>query len=267
MKQLKSTHQDLRLTFSNVQAKHICEIFQSVPEYISSVDLCQDMNELDFDVMGVHQNGSIIGYVNKIDLETGDCSDHMKQFKVSELISESTPIIDCISLFKNNQRLFVLERNQVTGIITRGDLQKTPIRMHLFGYISLVEMQLQRIIEKEYPSDLWKKYLRSNRIHKAETLLAQRRKRNESLGLLDCLQFCDKRVIMSNIDRLHELMIENDLEDYTDYLRKIEDIRNNIAHSQDIIDGTTWDSFFFVVEKMDTILSLVESFSSNGNVK
>jgi len=225
------------------------------------------MNKLEFDVMGVHENSSIIGYVNSMDLETGVCIDHMKQFNVSELISESTPIIDCISLFKDNQRLFVLEKNQVTGIITRGDLQKTPIRMHLFGYISLVEMQLQRIIEKEYPHDLWKEYLKSNRIQKAEVLLAKRKIRNESLGLLDCLQFCDKRVIISNIGRLHELMTENDLDSYPDYLRKIEDIRNNIAHSQDIIDGTTWDSFFDIVEKMETILGLLESFGSHGSVK
>jgi len=227
---------------------------------MDSQEACQRMELLDFDVMGINEKGSIIGYVNKVDLKSGTCSDHIKQFKVTELISESTPIIDFISLFKERKRLFVLDKNQVKGIITRGDLQKTSLRMLLFGYISLLEMQMQRIIQNMYPNDTWKTCLKTNRIKKAEELLMKRKKRNEDIGLLDCTQICDKSTILSKIDNIKILLNENHIVNYSNYLSKIKSIRDNIAHSQDLIEGTNWDSFFDVIEKLEMIINICEKF-------
>jgi hypothetical protein len=187
MKHLKSTYQDIRETFSKIQAKHVAENFQSVTPNTASNKVYEDMKNLDFDVMGVKEQDSIIGYIRKNDLRDGVCSDHLKKFEISDLISDSTSIIDFISMLKDRKRFFVLEKNKVTGIITRGDLQKTPIRMHLFGYISLLEMQLQRVIKYKFPEERWFKYLKPKRIEKAKKLLALRKERNEDIGLLECL--------------------------------------------------------------------------------
>jgi hypothetical protein len=57
-------------------------------------------------------------------------------------------------------------------------------------------------------------------------------------------------------------MKSNNLKKYSDYIRRIEDIRNNIAHSQDLLNGTNWDSFFEVMEKLETIVTVLESIET-----
>lgn len=97
------------------------------------------------------------------------------------MIAESTPLLDVLPILRDNQRIFVLERNQVTGIVTRGDLQKAPIRMLLFGLISLFEMNLQKIIRIYYPYESWENLLSKKRIENVKDLLVERKKRNEAI--------------------------------------------------------------------------------------
>ena len=48
------------------------------------------------------------------------------------------------------------------------------------------------MIERFCLDDSWKQFLSDSRIHKAEQLLQERNRRNQSLTLLDCLQLSDK---------------------------------------------------------------------------
>ena len=260
MKQLKSNLTDLRKIFENIRARHICEIFQSHPLDTDSKIVKEDIEKKDFDVMGLSKNGIICGYVNRCDLINGSCKDYKNEFNVSDLTSDSTPIIDCISLLKEKKRIFVLQKNMVNGIITRGDLQKAPVRMLLFGLITLLEMQMQRIINNEFPNDTWKKHLKQNRIDKAENILKLRKQRNEDIGLLDCLQFCDKSNLITKIDKIDKRFNIENVKDYKKILSKIEKLRDKIAHSQDIVLGTTWSDIITSIEDLQNILSILESF-------
>ena len=109
--------------------------------------------------------------------------------------------------------------------------------MWLFGLISLIEMQLLRIIRDYYPDDSWKHKISENgRLKKAEDLFEKRRQRNEAIDLADCLQFCDKRDIVLKSDELCRLL-GFDSTATCEQLKSLEDLRNELAHSQDIITG------------------------------
>ena len=109
--------------------------------------------------------------------------------------------------------------------------------MWLFGLISLIEMQLLRIIRDYYPDDWWKHKISENgRLKKAEELFEKRRQRNEAIDLADCLQFCDKRDIVLKSDELCRLLGFDSTATY-EQLKSLEDLRNELAHSQDIITG------------------------------
>lgn len=127
---------------------------------------------------------------------------------------------------------------QVGGIVTKGDLQKIPVRMWLFGLISLIEMQLLRIIRDYYPDDSWKQkpLISPDRLNKAEDQLKDRRRRNEAIDLADCLQFCDKRDIVLKSDDLCRLIGSDSTATY-ELLKSLENLRNELVHSQDIIAG------------------------------
>ena len=89
-------------------------------------------------------------------------------------------------------RLFVRVLGAVGRIITRSDLQKPPVRMWLFGMITLVEMRMSRLIEQLSTDESWREFLSAGRLQKAEAMLEERRRRSQNLQLIDCLQFSDK---------------------------------------------------------------------------
>ena len=80
--------------------------------------------------------------------------------------------------------------------MTRGDLQKAPVRLWLFGLVSLLEMQMLRVVRERYPADSWVPLLTDERCVGARRVFAERRRRNEANDLSDCLQLGDKATIL-----------------------------------------------------------------------
>ena len=64
----------------------------------------------------------------------------------------------------DSPRLFVRVLGAVGGIITMSDLQKPPVRMWLFGMITLMEMRMTRLIELQCQGGTWKQYLSKTRL-------------------------------------------------------------------------------------------------------
>jgi hypothetical protein len=46
----------------------------------------------DYDVIGIVENGTVIGYVLKDDLGEGTCKEYFRSFSPTELLSDSTPL-------------------------------------------------------------------------------------------------------------------------------------------------------------------------------
>lgn len=169
------------------------------------------------------------------------------------------------SLIRDRPRVFVLSQDQVSGIVTRGDLQKAPVRMWLFGLISLFEMQLLRLIRLHYPNEAWKSLLTQSRLDGAQKILDGRAKRNEAIDLSDCLQFCDKKTVILKSEAIRGVLgIENrkELEDMLDEAQKL---RNNLAHAQDIITGF-WPEIVELAEKIEICLERCENVEGNNAV-
>ncbi len=260
MKQLKSNSQDLRKLFEqSTTTRHIAEKLQSCKADDDGIAVRKRMQQLDFDVLGIEDKGSVYGYVEQSKLQTGVCRDYQKTFHPSEIIAESTPIIWVLPILRNQPRVFVLERNQVVGIVTRGDLQKAPVRMLLFGLVTLLEMHLLRLIRVHYPDDSWTRYLSDQRLEKATTLLSYREARKEAIDLADCLQFCDKSVLILISDEIRERLgfISHDAGEQ--FLKEAEKLRDKLAHGQDIVIGSSWQDIIELTEKIEELLKRIET--------
>ena len=237
----------------------------SIAEHLDTCLLHDDANQIqnmmvmkDYDVLGVEENGIVIGYVVRDELRKGTCKEYYRGFSPTELVSESTSLLQTLFIFKEIKRIFILEGNRITKVVTLADLQKPPIRMLLFGLISLLEMHLYRIINDYFPNGAWKKHLNPNRINFAEDLYSLRKSKNEAIQLSDCLQICDKRDIILNEDKLRErLGIENKTKG-KQFFKKLEELRNNLAHSQDIQTENSWNEMFSLIEQTESILEECE---------
>lgn len=254
-----SSYKNLRSLYEkNITVYSISETMDTCHLHDDAEMIKNIMVSKDYDVMGVEDNGIVIGYVVRNELKEGICQQYYRRFSPTELVSDSTPLIVTLFIFKETDRIFILEGNRVTKVVTLADLQKPPIRMLLFGLISLLEMHLYRIIQDYFSDDSWKNHLSTIRISLAEELFALRKSRNEAIQLSDCLQLCDKRDIVLNEGPLRELLGIESKTKGKSFFKKLESLRNNLAHSQSIKTENSWNEMFLLIEETEKFLGACE---------
>ena len=262
MKQLKSRSQDLRSLFEkSITIEYVAEPLKAVSADADVIEVLHWMQVQDFDVVGVETANIINGYVERSHLmqcKSGKCSDYQQIFHPQELVAISTPLMKLLPILEQKPRLFVLDCNQVSGIITYGDLQKAPVRMLLFGLVTLLEMNLLRLVRLYYPQDSWKEVLKPDRLEAAQKLWRESRERNEATDLLDYLQFCDKRELILNQPELFQKLGLSSKRSGEKFLKSAEHLRNRLAHAQNLVSGSSWKELISLAEAMEKLLIYCE---------
>ncbi|MBW4684453.1 MAG: hypothetical protein KME40_04995 [Komarekiella atlantica HA4396-MV6] len=258
MKHLKSRSQDLRSLFeNNITIEYVAEPLKAVPDDAEVSEVLYWMRLQDFDVVGLETGDTISGYVERSSLmqaKSGKCRDYQRVFHPKELIAISTPLMKLLPILQQTPRLFVLDCNQVSGIVTCGDLQKAPARMLLFGLVTLLEMNLLRLVRLYYPQDSWQQVLKPERLKVAQRLWRESQERNEATDLLDYLQFCDKRELVLNQPELLEQLGLKSKRFGERFLKSAEQLRNRLAHAQSLVSGSSWIELISLAEAMETLL-------------
>lgn len=201
------------------------------------------------------KNGPVIGFVARETLKGGVVGDHSKLLTADELISDATPLPNVLSVLKGRQHAFVLIGPHVRGIVTRADLNKPPVRVYLFGLISLLEMHLGFWIGAGYGGGVWRDKLGEARLEAARKVQADRRLRRQEASLVECLQFCDKRDLVLAHKELRAYMGLGTENRARNLLRRAEDLRNVLAHSaQDLVQGSSWQDVISLAEWVETVV-------------
>ena len=190
-------------------------------------------------------------------LEATVGQEHVRPFDESLLISDSAPLENVVFGLAKSPRLFVRVLGIVGGIITMSDLQKPQVRMWLFGLVTLIEMRISRLIDQMCPGDSWKQYVSESRLQKADALLEERRRRNQSLELVDCLQFSDKGQIVARNEEIRNLTRFTSRRQVEEAIKALESLRNNLAHSQDIL-SCDWTTIVMLCQDLEGVISGTE---------
>lgn len=245
---LKSTLTDLRnLCEHSFTTKYIAEKLRCCIGNDDATAIREVMEISDYDVFGIEEKGAVYGYVDRSQLKAGTCGEAKCTFQPWELVAESTTLFELLPILRDTPRVFVLERNRIGGIVTRGDLQKAPMRMLLFELVTLLEMHLLRLVRIHYPEDSFQKSLSKSRLKAAQKLLDERQRRNEAIDLADCLQFCDKRDLILKKPDLREALGMTSKKEGEKLLEAAESLRNKLAHGQDIVAGSSWPEIIDLV--------------------
>ena len=249
-----SNAESLRRVFEQAFIIHdIAEPLVSFDDSTSAENVRSFMETNRFEIVGVRKGGHVEGYVSRGDLGDGICAEYLTPFNETQVVPDSTSLADLVSCLKKQRRLFVSILGRVGGIVSRTDLQKPPVRMWLFGMVTLVEMRFSRMIERHCPDEEWKQFLSAGRCRKAEELLAERIRRNQDLALADCLQLSDKAQIVARSEHLRRLTRFESKRKLEEAAKMLEKLRNNLAHSQDII-ANDWDTIVLLSERLDEVL-------------
>ncbi len=259
MKQLRSNIKELREVFEQISVRYISEFYLEIAKKDEdSIEVKNRMLERDYDVMPVISNNRIVGYVLQSELNEGTCCEQMKNIMPIDILAESTPVLDLLVLFRDRDWLFVLEGNEIKGIVTKGDLRKAPVRMFLFALVNLIEMHLTHLIRNLCKKGELMQLLTEKRFKKAEELFEERKKRNEALDIFDCLQLCDKRDISMKKNEIYNQIKLESRKKTLHCLEEIEKLRDRLAHGHDIISGTSWKDVIDLTVKMEKIIRRCE---------
>lgn len=183
----------------------------------------------------------------------------MESLTLNNVVTDSTPISKLINILEKRGHAFVIHGNSVDGIVTLDDINKSIVRLYLFGVISLFEIHLSFWIIKCRDSSSWEKEVTTERLEAAKNLFDRRKKHNTSLSLLDCLQFCAKRKILKRTPEYLE-RFGYTRQDFEKTLEAVETIRNEIAHSQNsIFVGHAFSHFASVVSFLENALTHSEN--------
>ena len=200
---------------------------------------------------GVTTDGLVEGYVFAIDLADGHCRDFRRPFEESLIVSDSLPLAPLVLRLRERSPLFVSAFGRICGTVGRSDFLSPAARMWLFGMITLLEMRFARMIEASCPGGSWTESLSEGRLRKVEAVLAERSRGNPHVRPVDCLQFADKVQIIAGRAEIRALTRFESKRQAENVGKKLERLRNNLAHSQDV-----------VTEDWDTIVSLAENLES-----
>jgi hypothetical protein len=252
-----------RLFQETLTAKYIAERLETrTLEHLkrNTTEISRYMKDNNYDVLGVtdNHNGKVtIGYVNRKDITDGVVE--LISFEPLDMVSDTAPLRSILSMLGEKERIFVLENTIIRSIITKADIQKQPIRIFLFGLISLLEMHFVSLIERYYPNDTWKKHLTGERISKAEKEYNNRKERNQEISLLHCLQLCDRgSLIRKNKELSKKLFSSNS--DARGLLNRIIKLRNNLTHAhEDLFMGFDLDEGIQLVQDTEELLVKCES--------
>jgi CBS domain-containing protein len=240
MKQLKSGYQDLlRLFQHSITVREIAEPLVSFEADIPSKKVLAFMQERDFDVVGVRRDGVTTHFVERKSLRKGFLEKHATPLSDNHLLDESAPLERAVEALKDSRWVFVRFLGRPSGIVTRGDLQKAPVRMWLFGLISLLEMQLTRGIKEAYPNDGWTGYLSPQRLKSPRFIQSEREQRSAAIDLVECVQIKDKTTIYRKSETLNALLPVMTNTKWKDFGDDLESLRNTLAHSN-AIPSDSW---------------------------
>jgi hypothetical protein len=247
-----STIESMRRVFNEgFAARDIAEPLVSFDASTAVAEVLELMEKRTFDVVGVRREGVVVGCVERADLCGATCGEHLRA--IDAPISDSACLTDVVLGLAKSPRLFVQVLGATGGIITMSDLQKPPVRMWLFGMITLMEMRMTRLIQLKCQGDSWKQYLSESRLQKAEALLEERKRRNQNLDLIDCLQISDKGEIIARHEELRRLTRMDSRRQTEQVVKMLESLRNNLAHSQDII-SCDWETIVALCKDAERVI-------------
>jgi len=228
-----------RLFLEGFLAIDIAEPLVSFDAEADAKTVREFMAERDFDLVGIRRDGLVIGYARRDDLAAGMCRDYLRPFSPhDDLVPYTANLIDVVKSLAINEQCFIVILDQVSAIVTLSDLEKPPMRMFLFGMITLGEMLMTEIIRHRYSDGSWQERISAQRIAKAAQLQEERLRRGQKADLVDCLQYGDKGWVLSYDEDIRDALGQTSRTDMRKAIKELETLRNNLAHAQAIVpDG------------------------------
>ena len=199
----------------------------------------------EFDQIPVKDSGHVIGVLERDENgQQGKASAYLRPLNDGILVAAEQPLDKFLSLMVEHPfyRL-VLDGVHVSGIVTRSDLLKLPVRLLAFTLATSMETLMKDVISHKFPCDGdWFGYLSEGRQEKIRARQAEFEELRMDPPLLDLTDYCDKYTILLKHFGLGK--------QFKSDLVKIEGLRNAVAHGRSYADDETGlKDFIYTLER------------------
>jgi hypothetical protein len=227
----------LRLFMRAFSAQDIAEPLRSFDAGLAGGRIADYLKDRGRVIAGLRESGSVKGYVRRHELvePQAKAQEHMRTFKQGQVVEGETSLADVVLVLTRHDYCFVRVLDDIVGVISRGEMQKPVVRMWLFGFITTIEMTLRERTIMRWPDGSWTEKLTPSRLQKAQVLRDERLRRGQECALLDCVQLSDLAKILLTVREERLAYGFDSAAAAKRVIKEIESLRNNLAHSQDIV--------------------------------
>lgn len=250
-------HDSAAVFLKAFRAADIAAPLRSLDSHATSAAIVALFESRECAVIGIRKEGLVAGWLAREEAAGGATGRQAHPFSQAHVVDQSASFQDVILGFRDSPRLFVRSVGQVNGVIELDSVDRPPMRMWLFGLITVMELQINRMIDRLLPGDEWMKHLSPGRQQKALGLQAERLRSGERRSLLDCLQFADKGRIVACDEQLRDLTRFQTKRDVEDFAFALQQLRNNLAHAH-ILTGQ-WEVILDLARNVARIARLADT--------
>lgn len=207
-------------------------------------------------VIGIREQGVVVGYAEPTDLRSGTCGDCAHNVGGRQILTETSSLQEVIRVLDEHNFCFLSVLGNFGAYVSRSELGKPPVRMWLFGMITIIEMYLTHLVQHQYPGGAWQEELSEQRLEKAKSLQKERERRKEMVKLIDCLQLSEKAQILIKDPEIRLDMGVDSIREGKRRIKDLESLRNNLAHGQDIV-SYNWPAITELSGRLEKIISRI----------
>jgi len=176
-----------------------------------------------------NKTGVIVGVVCRSQSDR-DCTAAQVMINLDDsiLVASCASLLTALNKLDDKEFLLIVDGIHISGILTKADVQKLPVRLYAFTVITYLESLMATVVEcSNSEPGTWINRLSSGRRDKV--IEKQHKLKSEGIdpSLIECCDFCDKRDLVQRIHYLPEPFIKD--------LKDIEKLRNSIAHAASFI--------------------------------
>ena len=204
----------------------------------SNIEEIVTKHKFQFCFLVVERNGRQIGWVElAVDImrktDSNRICDHMELFSPESIMPATTSVFDAIELLKDQWCVFCQEKNRISGVFSFGCFEKLAFKYLLFGIALEIEECVTRAIRfRKFTINQVLERLASERAKVVE----KKMRRKKYPDLIEIITLADKMAIFLNDDQFFKMLPFADYEAADEFLNKLRQLRNRIAHGDIIID-------------------------------
>jgi hypothetical protein len=145
------------------------------------------------------------------------------------LVSSDLGLADGVSRLKAHPYYFILQRDNLRGIVTRADLQRPAVGMVLFSLILTSEAAANVIIDRCL-GPTWIDHLSDEQRARVHEIFDQRLRTNTEVTMLECLMLHDRLRLLGKCDQVVSELGFVSNKQFRQWKERLVNLRDNLAH-------------------------------------